>query len=91
VARQGRAYRLLIATKGYCAMSTLLLTHLNHDLTNNTSYVHVVWSDDPNRRLGMVVPFGTTLADAEREAVAAVRALSAELAAAEIVAPSPEI
>ena len=75
---------------GYCLMSRMLLTHLNHDLANHKSYVQFVWSDDPTKRLGLEVPFGTTLADAEREAVAAVRALSAELAAAEIVAPPPK-
>ena len=53
-------------------MSKMLLTHLNHDLANSKSYVHFVWSDDPSKRLGLEVPFGTTLADAEREAVAAV-------------------
>ena len=72
-------------------MSKMLLTHLNHDLANSKSYVHFVLSDDPSKRLGLEVPFGTTLADAEREAVAAVRALSAELAAAEIEAPSAKI
>lgn len=70
-------------------MSKMLLTHLNHDLANHKSYVQFVWADDPSKRLGLEVPFGTTLADAEREAIAAMRALSSELAAAEIEAPPP--
>lgn len=68
-------------------MSKLLITHLNHDLANQKSYVQFVWSDDPSKRLGLEVPFGTTLADAEHEAVAAVRALSTELAAAPVELP----
>lgn len=72
-------------------MSKMLLTHLNHDLANHKSYAQFVWPEDPSRRLGVEVPFGTTLADVEREAVAAVRALSAELAAAEIEAPPVKV
>lgn len=68
-------------------MATLDVTHLNHDLQNKKSYVNFVWSDDPNKRLGLEVPFGTDLADAEREAKKAVLALSAELAAAGVVTP----
>lgn len=69
-------------------MSKLMITHLNHDLAGHKSYVQYVWANDPTKRLGLEVPFGTTLADAEREAVAAVRALSVELAAAQIeIAP----
>ena len=69
-------------------MSTLVITHLNHDLQNHKSYVNVVWSEDPSKRLGLEVPFGTTLADAEREANIAVQALSNELVAATIELPS---
>ncbi|MCS6762065.1 MAG: hypothetical protein MO846_08855 [Candidatus Devosia symbiotica] len=39
---------------------------------------------------GWRCPFGTTLADAERKTVTAVRALSAELAIVEIEAPPPK-
>ena len=60
-------------------------------LANHKSYAQFVWPEDPSRRLGVEVPFGTTLADVVREAVAAVRALSAELAAAEIEAPPAKI
>lgn len=70
-------------------MSTLVITHLNHDLQNHKSYINVVWSDDPGRRLGLEVPYGTTLDDAERAANIAVQALSNELVAATIELPRP--
>lgn len=70
-------------------MSKLLLTHLNHDLQNQKAYVNFVWSDDPAKRLGLEVPFGTTLSDAEQAANTAVRALSDELAAATIEMAQP--
>lgn len=68
-------------------MPKLVVTHLNHDLQNHKSFVNFVWSDDASKRLGLEVPFGTTLADVEREAEKAVRALSAELGAAPLQMP----
>ncbi|WDR00145.1 hypothetical protein PSC71_05005 [Devosia sp. J2-20] len=68
-------------------MSTLVVTHLNHDLQNRRSYVNFVWSDDPAKRLGLEVPYGTTLDDAERAANIAVQSLSDELVAATIELP----
>jgi len=68
-------------------MSKLVVTHLSHDFQARKSFVSFVWSDDPNKRLGLEVPFGTPLADAEAEAVKAVRALAAELQAAEVETP----
>ena len=64
--------------------SKLTVTHLSHDLGAQKSYVSYVWSDDPAKRLGLEVPYGTALADVEEEALAALRRLSAELAAAEL-------
>ena len=68
-------------------MSKLVVTHLNHDLQNRKSYVSFVWSDDPAKRLGLEVPFGTALADVEPEAIKAIAALVDELGKAEIGLP----
>lgn len=68
-------------------MANLTVTHLNHDLQNRKSYVNFVWSDDPTKRLGLEVPFSTTLENAQAEAVKAVQVLSAELAAASLKMP----
>jgi hypothetical protein len=59
--------------------SKLIVTHLNHDLQARKSYVSLVWSEEPAKRLGLVVPFGTDLSDAETAARTALTALSREL------------
>lgn len=66
-------------------MSKLFVTHLSHDFEARKSFVSFVWSDDPSKRLGLQVPFGTSLGDAEVEAVKAVRSLAGELQTADIV------
>lgn len=68
-------------------MPRLAVTHLNHDLQNRKSFVSFVWTDDPTKRLGLEVPFGTALADIEQAARKAVAALAAELDAAELQLP----
>ena len=68
-------------------MSKLVVTHLNHDLQNHRSYVSFVCSDDPAKRLGLEVPFGTALADVEPEAIKAMAAMVDELGKAEIGLP----
>jgi len=67
--------------------SRLVITHLSHDLAANKSFVSYVWSEDPNKRLGLEVPFGTALSDVESAAREALLALSAELKAAELSLP----
>ena len=57
------------------------LTGVYHDLTKRRSTVHVVWDDGSERRLGLEVPFGCSLDDAQAEAEKAVRALAVEIAA----------
>ena len=68
-------------------MSKLVVTHLSHDFQTKKSFVSFVWSDDPTKRLGLEVPFGTAIADAETAALAVLRAFAAELEAADIVMP----
>ncbi|MBK8084665.1 MAG: hypothetical protein IPK28_13100 [Devosia sp.] len=67
--------------------SRLLITHLSHDLAAKKSFVSYVWSDDPGKRLGLEVPFGTALTDVEAAAATALEALSAELRAATLGLP----
>lgn len=67
--------------------SKLVVTHLSHDLQAKKSFVSFVWSDDPTKRLGLEVPFGTVLDDVEAEAAKAVAGLADELRASELVLP----
>jgi hypothetical protein len=46
----------------------------------------VRWEDDPEKQLGLIVPFGCSLDSARDEATKAVKALSEELASATVVA-----
>ncbi len=68
--------------------STLNVTHLSHDLQARRSYVSFVWADDPSKRLGLEVPFGTTLEEVEAAARNALGALSRELDASDLVTPA---
>jgi hypothetical protein len=67
--------------------STLMITHLSHDLQLSKSYVSFVWSDDPTKRLGLEVPYGTPLDEVEQAARIAVAGLSAELTGSDLVLP----
>ncbi|WP_374626659.1 hypothetical protein [Devosia sp.] len=67
--------------------SQLTITHLSHDIAARKSFVSYVWSDDPGKRLGLEVPFGTALDDVEPAARSALAALSAELRSADVRLP----
>lgn len=67
--------------------SKLIITHLSHDLQAKKSFVTFVWSDDPAKRLGLEVPYGTTLDNVEAIAAAAIAEFTAELAASDLVLP----
>ena len=62
----------------------LIVTHLSHDLQAKKSFVSYVWADDPSKRLGLEVPFGTALDQVDAEAKAALDALANELKSAEL-------
>ena len=68
-------------------MTELLITGLHHDLTKKRSFVYFVWKDDPEKRLGLDVPFQCTLDNLPDEAKKALKALSEELASATIATP----
>ena len=65
-------------------MTELLITGLHHDLSKKRSFVYVVWKTDPDKRLGLDVPFQCTLENLPDEARKALRALSEELASATV-------
>ena len=60
-------------------MAAVDIVGLNHDLKAKKSYVMLVWTDEPDKRLGLPVTFGCSLDDLLAEAEKAVRALSTEL------------
>ncbi len=61
-------------------MATLVITGLFHDLSRKRSHVTVMWEDDPEKRLGLPVPFGCTLEQLREETEQAIRTFSKELA-----------
>ena len=67
-------------------MTTLQITGLHHDTTRQRSFVFVRWADDPEKTLGLVVPFGCSLDNLRDEATKAVKALSVELGSATVAA-----
>lgn len=69
------------------AEQTITIVSLVHDIAQRKSYVNFAWADDPSKRLGLEVPYGTSLDKIEKAARTAVDALSSELAGALIVHP----
>jgi hypothetical protein len=65
-------------------MTTLLITGLHHDLSQKRSLVTVIWENDPEKRLGLVVPFQCSLENLKAETEKAVLALAKELQSATI-------
>lgn len=68
--------------------SKLIITHLSHDLQAKKSFVSLLWSDDPSKRLGLEVPFGTTLDEVDVAARQAIATLETELGESKLVLPS---
>ena len=65
-------------------MTTLKIINLHHDLSKKRSLVTVAWENDPDKRLGLVVPFECPLENLKAEAEKVVRALASELETATI-------
>jgi hypothetical protein len=68
-------------------MTELLITGLHHDLSKKRSFVHFVWKNDPEKRLGLDVPFQCTLDNLPGEARKALMSASEELASATVAMP----
>jgi hypothetical protein len=65
-------------------MTTLKIVNLHHDFSKKRSLVTFVWEDDPDKRLGLVVPFECPLENLKAEAERAVWALAKELETATV-------
>ncbi len=59
--------------------SELIIANLGHDLQAKKSFVTFLWSDDPTKRLGLEVPFGTKIEDVETEARKAIGGFVTEM------------
>ena len=68
-------------------MTELLITALHHDLSRKRSFVHFVWKNDPEKRLGLDVPFQCSLDNLPDEARKALKTASDELASATLATP----
>jgi hypothetical protein len=55
---------------------SVVITGLFHDLIKKQSSVSVVWGNDPEKRMGLPVPYGCPLDDLQAEAERAMRELS---------------
>ena len=68
-------------------MTILIIDGLNRDVLKKRSIVTLKWEDDPEKRLGLVVPFDCPLGTLRAEAEKAVRVLAKELESATIQGP----
>jgi hypothetical protein len=68
-------------------IATLRIDGLNRDPLKKRSIVMLKWEDDPEKRLGLLVPFDCTLDNLRTEAEKAVRALAKGLETATIQGP----
>jgi len=71
-------------------MTNLIIAGLHHDTNRSRSIVYVRWQDDPEKNLGLVVPFGCSLNSLTEEARNAVAALVTELTSATVEFPWEE-
>ncbi len=68
-------------------MKTLIIEGLHRDVLKKRSFVTVTWKDEPEKRLGLPVPFDCQLDALKTETEKAVRALAKELESATIQGP----
>jgi hypothetical protein len=68
-------------------LATPKIEGLSRDLAKKRSHVTVVWEDNPEKRLGLPVPFDCQLDALKAETEKALRALIRELESATIQGP----
>lgn len=68
-------------------MATLKIEGLSRDLIKKRTHVTVVWEDNPEKRLGLPVPFDCQLDDLRAETEKALHAFIQELESATIEGP----
>jgi hypothetical protein len=69
------------------AMSVLIIDGLHRDVLRNRSFVTVTWKGEPEKSLGLPVPFDCQLDNLKRETEKAVIPLAKELESATIEGP----
>jgi hypothetical protein len=62
--------------------SGITITQIIHDLHKRSSYVTMVWDGQPDKRLGLPIPYATKLEDVAAEAHKALQAFAGEIAVA---------
>jgi len=62
--------------KSGLSAGSVAITGLFHDLTLKPSTVSIVWGNDPEKRLGLPVPYGCSLDDLQAEAEKSIHELS---------------
>jgi len=70
--------------------ASVTFTGVFHDLVLKRSHVSVVWGNDPEKRLGLPVPYGCSLDDLQVKAQKAVRELSGITATIAVEMPKRE-
>jgi hypothetical protein len=68
-------------------MATLKIEGLSRELIKKRAHVTVVWADNPEKRLGLPVPFDCPLDELRVETEKALHALIQELESATIEGP----
>jgi hypothetical protein len=68
-------------------VTVLKIEGLHRDVLRNRSFVTVVWKGEPEKRLGLLVPFDCQLDSLKAETEKAVKALAKELEAATVEGP----
>jgi len=68
-------------------MTTIIIEGLHRDVLKKRSFVTVTWKDEPEKRLGLTVPFDCQLDALRAETEMAIRALAKELESATIEGP----
>jgi hypothetical protein len=68
-------------------MPILKIEGLHRDILRNRSFVTVVWKGDPEKQLGLPVPFDCQLDNLKAETEKAVKALAKELESATVEGP----
>ncbi|WP_237481777.1 hypothetical protein [Lichenibacterium dinghuense] len=68
--------------------TTVTVVALTHDLLGRRSLVTLVWSDAPDKRVTLPVPYGCGLDRVEAEALAALKEFASEIAGAGIRTPA---
>jgi hypothetical protein len=73
--------------KGSLHGDSVVITGLFHDLIKKQSSVSVVWGNDPEKRMGLPVPYGCPLDELQAEAEKAMRELSSVTATIAVELP----